>query len=57
MNITEAKYNKNESNENNGVVAVIDSKEMFVPLDPDNRHYAELLLWAAIDGNSIEAAD
>mgnify|MGYP000462803182 FL=1 len=57
MNITEAKYNKNESNENNGVVAVIDSKEMFVPLDPDNRHYAELLLWAAIDGNSIADAD
>jgi len=57
MNITEAKYNKNESHENNGVVAVIDSQEMFVPLDPDNRHYAELLLWAAIDGNSIADAD
>jgi|TARA_B110000211_G_C13590997_1_gene340431 hypothetical protein len=56
MNITEAKYNKNESNKNNGVVVVIDSQEMFVPLDPANRHYQAILEWVA-DGNTIEDAD
>jgi len=30
---------------------------MFVPITTDNRHYKAILLWAEIDGNSIEAAD
>jgi len=39
MNITSAQYNK----EKNTIKAMIDGTEMFVPLDPANRHYAEIL--------------
>ena len=28
-----------------------------VPLDPANRHYAAILEWIKIDGNTIEEAD
>ena len=30
---------------------------MFVPLDLANTHYAAILEWAKIDGNTIEEAD
>jgi hypothetical protein len=44
MNITSAKYNKSErSNKNCSVQIVIDGEVVSVPLDPDNRHYAEIL--------------
>ena len=44
MNITSAQYIISETKEGNGTVirATIDGTEMFVPLDPDNRHYAEI---------------
>ena len=42
MNITSAQYIQHE-NKNQNVKATIDSTEMFVPLDPANRHYAEIL--------------
>ena len=38
MNITTAQYNGE-----NSIKATIDGVEMFVPLDPANRHYAEIL--------------
>ena len=60
MNITSAKYYKNPvsgSDVNSGIRAVIDGITMFVPITTDNRHYQEILEWAKIDGNSIEAAD
>lgn len=44
MNITSAQYYRNiDDTENAGVRAAIDGQELFVPLDPANRHYAEIM--------------
>ena len=43
MNVTSAQYNNDLDGNQNGVKATIDGVEMFVPLDPANRHYAEIL--------------
>ena len=57
MNITSAQYIRNISNtENENIKATINGTEMFVPLDPDNRHYQAILEWVA-EGNTIEEAD
>jgi len=42
MNITQAQYHKS-NNVNVSIKATIDGAEMSIPLDPDNRHYAEIL--------------
>ena len=42
MNITSAQYNADEGT-NVSIQATIDGVEMSVPLDPANRHYAEIL--------------
>ena len=58
MNITSAQYiNDNLSNRINVMIkATIDGTEMFVPLDPANRHYQAIQEWVA-EGNTIEEAD
>ena len=57
MNITNAKYiDSTQSGINDAIVATIDGVLMFVPLDPDNRHYQAILEWVA-EGNKIEDAD
>ena len=57
MNITKAKYIFcTELKTNTSIVATIDSAEMFVPLDPANRHYQAIQEWVA-EGNKIEDAD
>jgi len=43
MNITSAQYEKEINNSDKIIKATIDGQVMFVPLDPDNRHYAEIL--------------
>jgi len=44
MNITTAQYNADLiSGNNSSIQATIDGQEMSVPLDPANRHYAEIL--------------
>lgn len=44
MNITSAQYITDELSGNNGsITATIDGTEMSVPLDPANRHYAEIM--------------
>ena len=44
MNITSAQYYADIiSGENSSIKATIDGIEMSVPLDPANRHYAEIL--------------
>jgi len=43
MNITSAQYYNDIDGNQSGVKATIDGTEMFVPLDPANRHYAEIL--------------
>lgn len=42
MTITSAQYVA-EDGVNNSIKAIIDGTEMFVPLDPANRHYAEIV--------------
>ena len=44
MNITYAQYAVSIiSGNNDSINATIDGTEMFVPLDPANRHYAEIM--------------
>ena len=59
MNITSAKYVRNieDTGNTDTLRAIIDDIEMHVPIDPDNRHYAAILEWVKIDGNTIEDAD
>jgi len=56
MNITNAKYFQ-DNGKNCSINCTIDGQELSVPLDPANTDYQAILEWAAIDGNSIEAAD
>ena len=56
MNITSIKYMSSElSDTNDNIKATIDGQIMFVPLDPDNRHYAEILL--QVDAGTLTIAD
>jgi hypothetical protein len=44
MNITSAQYVIGlMSGTNSGIKATIDNQELSVPLDPANRHYAEIM--------------
>lgn len=56
MNITEAQYMSHDG-ENIAIVAVIDGVTMGVPLDPNNRHYAEILRMVAEDDLVIADAE
>ena len=57
MNITSAQYIELVEGFSRTIKATIDGTEMFVPLDPANRHYQAIQEWAKIDGNKIEEAD
>lgn len=58
MNITAAQYQTNRmSGENTSIRATIDGQEMSVPLDPANRHYAEILRQVEAGTLTIEEAD
>ncbi len=52
MNITNATYLKNQEGENSEIKATIDGKEMYVPLDTDNRHYQAIQEWIS-EGNTV----
>lgn len=41
-NVTSAQYVADEGT-NSSIRATIDGQELFVPLDPANRHYAEIM--------------
>ena len=47
MNITEAKYQLKDKDVEDGmdnyILTTIDGKKLSVPLDPANRHYAEIM--------------
>jgi hypothetical protein len=43
MNITSAQYSTDMSGTNSSIRATIDGQELSVPLDPANRHYAEIM--------------
>ena len=53
MNISSTKY---VAEDKKIIKATIDGQEMFVPLDPNNRHYQAIQKWVA-EGNKIEDAD
>jgi len=64
MNITSAKYlNQPPAKDiNTHVILILNNKSnaedlIYVPMNTANRYYQAILLWAEIDGNSIEAAD
>lgn len=54
MTITSAQYLQHEG-ENTMVQATIGGIEMFVPLDPANRHYAEIL--RQVEAGTLTIAD
>ena len=56
MNITEAKYFQVEG-ENDSIHATIDGNRIIVPLDPDNRHYAEIQRQVEAGTLTIQDAD
>ena len=55
MNITSAQYNADMDGNNSGIQATIDGQEMSVPLDPANRHYAEIL--KQVEAGTLTIAD
>ena len=58
MNISEAQYVKNiVTKETDSINAVFDGEMIFVPLDPNNRHYAEILKQVAAGTLTIKDAD
>ena len=52
MNITNATYLKNQEGENSEIKVTIDGKEMYIPLDTDNRHYQAIQEWIS-EGNAV----
>ena len=57
MNITLAEYRKDLNGKNETIFAVIDGQEWFIPLDPTNRHYAEILEQVKAGTLTIKDAD
>ena len=57
MNITSAQYTVDMDGNNSSVQATIDGQEMSVPLDPANRHYAEILKQVAADTLTVADAE
>ena len=56
MNITSAQYVKHNNGEKN-VKANVDGQVLWIPLDPDNRHYAEILKQVKEGKLTIKDAD
>ena len=55
MNITTAQYQADMGGNNSGIKATIDGQELHVPLDPANRHYAEIL--KQVEAGTLTVAD
>ena len=56
MQITSAQYIAFEGT-NSSIRATIDGQELFVPLDPANRHYAEIMRQVEAGTLTIQEAD
>ena len=54
MNITSARYIA-PFGEKEGIQATIDGVEIYVPLDPANRHYAEIM--RQVEAGTLTIAD
>ena len=60
MNIESAQYisdDLSDSDVNSSIKATIDGQELFVPLDPANRHYAEILRQVEAGTLTVAAAE
>ena len=58
MQITSAQYMSDTlTGTNTSISATIDGQELFVPLDPANRHYAEILRQVEAGTLTITEAD
>ena len=57
MNITSAQYIQDEESQNISVKITLDGVSMGVPLEPANRHYAEILKQVADGDLTIAEAD
>jgi hypothetical protein len=55
MIILSAQYIEDDSGNNVGIAAVIDSDNVNVPLDPDNRHYDEIM--RQVEAGTLTIAD
>ena len=56
MTITNAKYNTSSlTNENCSINCIADGEHVSVPLDPANRHYAEIL--RQVEAGTLTIAD
>ena len=55
MNIVNAKYFKDSLDNIDGIKATIDGQELSIPLDPNNRHYAEIL--RQVEAGELTIAD
>jgi len=55
MDITTAQYIADMGGNNTSIQATIDGQEMSVPLDPANRHYAEIL--KQVEAGTLTIAD
>jgi hypothetical protein len=55
MDITTAQYQADMDGNNSNIKATIDGQEMSVPLDPTNRHYAEIL--KQVEAGTLTIAD
>lgn len=55
MNITNAQYYNDLEGNQLGINATIDDTEMRIPLDPANRHYAEIL--RQVEAGTLTIAD
>jgi len=57
MDITSAKYTSNDGVESLSIKLVADGVTMYVPLDPANTEYAEILRQISAGTLTIEEAD
>tara|TARA_R110002074_G_scaffold162498_1_gene321003 strand:+ start:949 stop:1131 length:183 start_codon:yes stop_codon:yes gene_type:complete len=57
INITSAQYVSDMDGNNDHIIATIDGQTMSVPLDPANRHYAEILKQVDAGTLTIAAAE
>ena len=57
LNISYACYVAGDDNQNIVIKATIDNKNLAVPLDPANRHYAEIMRQVEAGELTIQEAD
>ena len=55
MNITSAQYHNDLDGNQTGITVTIDGTAMSVPLDPANRHYAEIM--RQVEAGELTIAD